>query len=135
MRGGLDSGFDLHSSGLEESAWRGVVGVGWSEGWLTRVCFVHSFMQGGLGGSLRALRYVVELDFESAFLEGSGDDEEVCGDWPARAYEAVSRSRARQLFTLGNQPTNQPTNSLTHSLTRSRHFARVVRRHPSCRMR
>ena len=76
-------------------------------------------MQGGLGGSLRALRYVVELDFESAFLEGSGDDEEVCGDWPARAYEAVSRSRARQLFTLGNQPTNQPTNPLTHSLARS----------------
>jgi len=77
-------------------------------------------MQGGLGGSLRALRYVVELDFESAFLEGrSGDDEDVCGDWPARAYEAVSRSRARQLFTLGNQPTNQPTHSLTHSLTRS----------------
>ena len=77
-------------------------------------------MQGGLGGSLRALRYVVELDFESAFLEGrSGDDEDVCGDWPARAYEAVSRSRARQLFTLGNQPTNQPTHSLTHSLARS----------------
>ncbi len=76
-------------------------------------------MQGGLGGSLRALRYVVELDFESAFLEGSGDDEEVCGDWPARAYEAVSRESARQLFTLGNQPTNQPTHSLTHSLARS----------------
>ena len=95
--------------GEASSAW-----VGRRDGSLVFVLF----MQGGLGGSLRALRYVGVLDFESAFLEGSGDD----GDWPARAYEAVSRSRL------------SPTHSLTRT-ARSRHFARVVRRHPSCRMR